>query len=687
MRFPANACVAALKRAERLPAGALVRPPMDYAPGRRRDLRVDHIVDRVAFLGRGGAQPTRVELERLLGTNDLVDEFYLERALLSAYPVCRISIRSTTEHERGCATGVMVSPRLLLTNQHVFGSADEAAPSIAEFNYRFDVAGRPETSYRFRLRPDVYFFNDEALDFALVAVETQSMDDGTPLSAFGYHRLIPESGKALVKEWMTIIEHPGGARRQFAIRENECIDDQDPDVIWYMSDTAQGSSGSPVFNDSFQIVALHHAGVPNQDDQGLFILKDGRKVDDLSDVDDSEVDWKANAGIRVSRIHACVTQKAQEKNGCLAEFKAASQGGDILSNAYEGNGPGRSIVSNTRIQPGGGSSGARLVIGTLVLELNSEILARAVTGAVAPGRGLAVDPAVAIGDGDSSLVEGFKEPFVDTDYTSRAGFDPGFLGLSTPLPKVKDKTLIAPMLDGRTAIPYEHFTVVLHKERKLAIFTASNVDGSAAAKRPETGKDYTRDALTGLVSGQLEKWVIDPRIDAGFQIPDAFYNKDNGAFDKGHIVRREDVCFGKTYAQVRRANGDTFHVTNCSPQRGNFNRSQLHGIWGNLENFIGAQADTERFCLFAGPVLAKNDRVFVGTQRVQLPTRFWKVVCAVKGGKLQAFAFLLEQDVKDLPLEFQLTAEWKHKQLTLKALEKIVGLVQFPDLYHAADQA
>ena len=90
-----------------------------------------------------------------------------------------------------------------------------------------------------------------------------------------------------------------------------------------------------------------------------------------------------------------------------------------------------------------------------------------------------------------------------------------------------------------------------------------------------------------------------------------------------------------------RANGDTFHVTNCSPQRGNYNRSNLGGIWGGLENFIGAQADTEQFCIFAGPVLADGDLRFGGTP-VQIPTRFWKVVCAVKAKKLQVFAFMLE---------------------------------------------
>jgi endonuclease G, mitochondrial len=151
-------------------------------------------------------------------------------------------------------------------------------------------------------------------------------------------------------------------------------------------------------------------------------------------------------------------------------------------------------------------------------------------------------------------------------------------------------------------------------------------------------------------------------------------------------VRRDDVCFGTSYAQVQRANGDTFHVTNCSPQRGNFNRSNKKGIWGELENYIGAQADEERYCIFAGPVLSPDDRTFVGTQRVMLPTRFWKVICAIKDGKLQVFAFLLEQDVKDLPLEFQVNAQWKHKQLKLKDLETVIGLIKFQKTYHNADQ-
>jgi endonuclease G len=677
MIIPKRIVSACEHRGGRLPASTRRHRPLDYVPDVTTPKDPAKIARRVGFLDRGGAKPTNRELERLMGANDLVDEFYLERALLAALPVCRIAIRNPSGHERGTATGFMISPRLLLTNEHVFSSPEEAAPSIAEFNYRYDVAGRPEPSHRFRLRPDIFFFNHEALDFAVVAVDPASEDGRMKLSAFGYHRLIAETGKVLLKEWMNIIQHPGGGRRQFAMRENQCVKIDDPDVLWYVSDTAQGSSGSPVFNDSFQVVALHHAGVPRRE-AGKVVLKSGRRVDDLADADDSDIDWIANAGIRVSRICTTLEAEAREQNGCLAEWRAAQQGGDILTTAYAQATTGPTTFP---ARPGSAATPGRIVLGSLVLELDAGALALT-------GRSLSsqpVTPPAAAEPGGSSAAEGLKEPIVDRNYRGRQGFQTKFLGVPTPLPRVRNAKLVAPMLDGRKTIPYEHFSLALHRTRKLAIYVAANVDGSAAAMRPEPGRKYTRKELTGLADNDQEKWVLDPRVSAEFQIPDSFYTKDNGAFDKGHLVRREDVCFGTSFAQIQRANGDTFHVTNCSPQRGNYNRSNLGGIWGGLENFIGAQADDEKLCIFAGPVLAADDPVFKGTG-VQIPRRFWKVVCAVKQGRLQVFAFLLEQDLKGVPVEFQVDAKWKRSQVKLKELEKIIGLLTFPQVYHDGDQ-
>ena len=295
----------------------------------------------------------------------------------------------------------------------------------------------------------------------------------------------------------------------------------------------------------------------------------------------------------------------------------------------------------------------------------------------------ATDMALGLGTAAAPGIEAFKLPYVDHDYSSRKGFDVDFLGMETPLPQVVDSSLVARMEEGGFIIPYRHFSVVMHKKRRLCLFTASNVDGSSRMKRPEPGRDYSRDGLSGLGKNDQELWLTDPRIPGQHQLPDRFFTRDGSAFDKGHVVRREDVCWGSSYQEIRVANGDTFHTTNCTPQVAGFNRSNLDGRWGELENFIASQAGTEKLSLFAGPVLAEDDRVFDGVDergavRIQIPRRYWKVVLAASQGELRAFGFLLEQDLSDVPLEFAVGVEWKNELVSLSDLERILGLVEFP---------
>jgi endonuclease G len=185
-----------------------------------------------------------------------------------------------------------------MTNWHVFRTAVEAQNAIAEFEYKFDIRGNPVPSVRFLIRPDLFYYSHRDLDYAVVAVDQASMDNNAGLDQFGYHRLVPTPGKILDGEWITIIQHPGGQRRQFAIRENQLIGKQE-NFLWYMSDTAQGSSGAPAFNDSFQVVALHHSGKAKKEGD-LYVLRDGTKVPSLEGIDDADVIWEKNEGVRVS---------------------------------------------------------------------------------------------------------------------------------------------------------------------------------------------------------------------------------------------------------------------------------------------------------------------------------------------------------------------------------------------------
>lgn len=289
--------------------------------------------------------------------------------------------------------------------------------------------------------------------------------------------------------------------------------------------------------------------------------------------------------------------------------------------------------------------------------------------------------------------ERMVQPKHDANYAGKAGYDPDFLGVAAPMPTATNTEDLSTLDSGSTTLDYVHFSLVMNKRRRLAQISAANVDANPARVRPEPGRDYTRDGLNGFTSGNdRERWFTDPRIPAQHQLPDRFFTKDRTAFDKGHIVRRNAVVWGDTYAEVQNANGDTFHVTNCSPQVKGFNRSNLGGLWGRLENVVLKEAATERLCVFAGPVLKDDDPVFVGVDdigaaEVRIPRAYWKVIVAESAGALLAFGYLLEQDLSDVDFEFQLSTDWERRLTPLAELQDRIGTMVFDPAILAADQS
>lgn len=236
-----------------------------------------------------------VAVERLMGRNDLMSILYLERGVIAARTVCRITIRgSATGNAVGFGTGSLVSPRLLLTNNHVLPSANVARFSAAEFDFQETLASAAPQSRFFALDPDTFFLTDPKLDFTLVAVR----DPEEQLRPYGWNMLVAEEGKVQKGESVTIIQHPQAQTKQIALRENEITDILEQFLL-YRTDTAPGSSGSPVFNDQWELVGLHHAGVPRRKN-GEILTRNGVPWDDSMSED--LIDWIANEGARISRI-------------------------------------------------------------------------------------------------------------------------------------------------------------------------------------------------------------------------------------------------------------------------------------------------------------------------------------------------------------------------------------------------
>ncbi|MCE5290725.1 MAG: serine protease [Nocardiaceae bacterium] len=238
-------------------------------------------------------------LERIIGAaNESQPVSFLPRGTRAAAAVARISL-SVRGGERPQGTGSLVSPRLLLTNNHVLPDVVTAGIAVIEFGAEIGVDNAPAACTRFRLDPDTFFVTDKHLDYTLVLVAPR--DDGTTAGKVvgWFNPLIAQPGKIVIGESMNIIGHPMGRFKEISIRDNR-LEAQLDDFLHYTADTLPGNSGSPVFNDQWEVVALHHAGVKRKDDQGRVLRKDG-KVWQPGDGEDA-IDWVANEGARVSAI-------------------------------------------------------------------------------------------------------------------------------------------------------------------------------------------------------------------------------------------------------------------------------------------------------------------------------------------------------------------------------------------------
>lgn len=233
------------------------------------------------------------------------------------------------------------------------------------------------------------------------------------------------------------------------------------------------------------------------------------------------------------------------------------------------------------------------------------------------------------------------------------GYDPGFLDVPLAPP-------VSP--EGTHLLDYTHFSLQMHRTRRLASWVAWNIDGLTL---------FTGDSI----SRSGEDFRADPRIPESQQTLDEVYAGNE--LDRGHVARRSDLLWG-SLAEARQANSDSFFFTNITPQHQDFNQSGRGGVWGLLENAVLAREglSDRRLTLFAGPVLSDDDPPY--RDLVQLPREHWKVVVYRLDGEPRFRCFLLSQDL-DGVAELDFLDELDTYLVPLEMLEERTRLT-FPSL-------
>jgi endonuclease G len=599
-----------------------------------------------------------ISRERIIGNSDLLDFNYLELAIAVGRGVARIRLSN------GFGTGFLVGPGLIMTNHHVIGDEGAALSASAQFDYQDNASGELLSRHDYRLNPTSFFMTDPALDFTIVGLERES-NRGRSVSAYPWLKLIADLGKGQKGESVSIIQHPRGGLKQIALRENEIIDIPGgvADFLYYTTDTEPGSSGSPCFNDQWEIIALHHSGVPKRNSQGEILRTDGKVW--RKEIDpDALVNWVCNEGARASAM--------------VAALKAAvlrPEWSDLREEMLQSSPP--NPIELARLS----ASSANLA------EKNSGI---AVLNTIDSGTAEHASPEqsctwtipvnITISTGkiqsntSSRKSEGESEEFaaeitIDQHWENRKGYNPKFLGPDIPLPQLtealKNNTVEIhanyQMNGEKYILNYLHHSVAINKARRCAWFSAAMVDGTKF-------KDFKRGK---------DKWFLDPRIDRKYQMGEELYAAEGT--DRGHLTRFKDISWGETMEEAVKATNDSFHFTNAALQLSGFNQGKER--WQGLERFLleeHARKDERKIIVITGPVLLNSDPLYVNefmTYKTRIPLAFWKVCCLRRhDGSLSATGFKLgQEDITKLP-GFEEKFDVAAAQVTIAELEALTGL-------------
>lgn len=194
------------------------------------------------------------------------------------------------------ANAVLVWPHLLLTTHWLIPDVESAHECLIELGRDDDVDCKRA---RFELQPAELFVSDPLLDYTLVALRALSIDGRAHLTQYPACNLPAPGARVAIPKWLN---HAGFSRDGSPVltfAEIEVVDESDEFVLFHTPARAF-STGDPMFDDAWQLVAVHHSGVPARDDDGRILTSGNTPW--LPEMGTSAVEWSLGEGLRVDRL-------------------------------------------------------------------------------------------------------------------------------------------------------------------------------------------------------------------------------------------------------------------------------------------------------------------------------------------------------------------------------------------------
>lgn len=208
-----------------------------------------------------------LQLEKLtMEYSTLLPINFLAKGVISSKAVAKIEIdKGGNKISKG--TGFLIKVKgidslFFLTNFHVLPAKQLIEKTKIIFDFELGSDGNSIPSHTFVIDENGPWYASPVNE--LDATICMLKDNTGQLEKFGFLQL--KTIEMPMDNFVNIIQHPAGEMKQISLYHN-IVTYSDDRIVQYLTDTLKGSSGSPVFNSRWEVVALHHSGGEKRDDE------------------------------------------------------------------------------------------------------------------------------------------------------------------------------------------------------------------------------------------------------------------------------------------------------------------------------------------------------------------------------------------------------------------------------------